>query len=91
MSHDKTFEEWIEEFGDCPEELFKIAKKPFEKAVAVEFFLVHKKIDERNERFTKVEGDVSWCKWLITGLFGMTILTFVSLNWQNILRMFGVG
>lgn len=34
----KEFMEAIVKYGDCPEEIFKMAKSPFERAIAVEFF-----------------------------------------------------
>jgi len=68
---DKEFQELIEEYDDCPEELFKLAKTPFEKGVVVEFFKTHEKIEG-------IKKDISWCKWLIISVFGLTGLGVLS-------------
>ena len=74
---DKEFEELIKEYDDCPEELFKLAKTSFEKGVVVEFFKTHEKIDN-------VKKDIGWLKWMIKGIFGVTLLAIVA---QIILRL----
>ena len=62
-------------------ELFKLAKTPFEKAVAVEFFALHKKLDEQTVSMKK---DIDWLKWLIVSIFGITILGVLS-QWYPII------
>lgn len=81
-----SWEDITNEYGDCPEKLFGLAKTDFEKAVAVEFFIVHKKIDER---FGKVEKDISWCKWLITGIFSIVALGTLATYIPRLLLAFG--
>jgi len=64
--------------NDCPEKLIKMAETPFQKQVAVEFVLVHKKIEERDERFAKLDKDISWCKWLSVSVFTIAVLGLLS-------------
>jgi hypothetical protein len=82
---DKEFEQLIDEFTDCPEELFKLAKTPFEKAVAVEFFALHKKLDEQTISSKK---DINWLKWLIVSVFGLTVLGVLSQWYPIIIKIF---
>jgi len=94
MSRKKlTFEEFMEQYGDCPEELFKMAKTPFQKAVAVEFYNIISKIDEHNNNrkreIAEVKKDISWCKWLTMALFGVVVLGVVAQNIQNLLHLLG--
>lgn len=84
----ESFENWVNKYGDCPEKLFNMAKSDFERAVAVEFFIVER---NSNVRLTKVESDIAWCKYLITGVFGVSLLTFIAINFQSILKFFGAG
>jgi hypothetical protein len=96
MSSDKTeeFTTLIEQYKDCPEELFKMAKTPFEKAVAVEFFMLIKKIDqsdnERKKDNIAIKKDIGWLKWLICAIFGIAILGVLSQWFPIILKLFGL-
>ena len=78
---DNEFEELVEKYKDCPKELFEMATTRFEKAVAVEFFALHKKIDEQTSTMKK---DIDWLKWLIVSIFGITILGVLS-QWYPII------
>lgn len=70
----------IEELGDCPEDIFKMASTPFEKAVAVEFF---KNQEDRNiikAKFDHVEGLI---KGLVagTGVIGVCFVIKLALEY----------
>jgi hypothetical protein len=52
--------------GDCPDELIKLAKTPFEKAVCVEFF----KLYQSFEKFkAESKTNMKWIKWIVVGTF----------------------
>ena len=63
-----------------PETIFKLAKTEFEKAVAIEFFLVKQRMD-------KQDNDVKWLKWLCRAVFGVGSIGVVI---QVIPMLFGV-
>lgn len=70
----KKFLEAVNEHGDCPEELFKMAKTPFERMTAIEFFNIHKKIDTyRNEN----KNEIKWLTWLTKSVIIIGITAFV--------------
>jgi len=79
----KTFEEaleWIRQSGDCPNpEILTNAKGKWQKAVALEFVNLDKRI-------AKIEENISWIKWLVVSIFGMTALAFAV---QFIMKFFG--
>lgn len=76
---DKEFIKMMEgSDNDCPEKLIKMAESSWQKQVAVEFVLVHKRINERNERFAKIESNIKWCKWLIVSVFGIAALGLLT-------------
>jgi len=74
------FMEAINEY-DCPEKIFKLAQTDFERAVAVEFFLVHKRLD-------KSSNDSKWLKYIVTSTFGVVVLSILS---QYIPILLGLG
>jgi hypothetical protein len=78
------FKKLIDEYSDCPDEIFKLARTPFEKAVAVEFFALHKKLDEQTSSMKK---DIDWLKWLIISVFGLSILGVLSQWFPQILKL----
>lgn len=71
MAKKKTLKDYVEQYGDCPEEIFNLAKTKWQKAVAVEFFVQNKKIE-------KIKNDIKWLKWLISGLFSITVIAIVA-------------
>jgi len=56
--------------GDCPEDLIKLAKSPFEKAVVIEFFNLHKTC-------IKIKSEIKWIKWIVISIFGLTAIATV--------------
>lgn len=56
---------------DCPDKIFKLATTNFEKAVAIEFFLIHNRLD-------KSDNDLKWLKYLVKGTFGVVILGIIA-------------
>ena len=50
-----------------PETLFKMAKTDFEKAVAIEFFMVSK-------HFVEQDNEIKWLKYLVKAVFGVGVL-----------------
>ena len=71
MVKKKKFEDYIKEHGDCPEEIFDLAKTKWQKAVAVEFFVQNKKMEE-------MKNDIKWLKRLVTGMFSVTVIALVA-------------
>ena len=67
----KEWEGLIEKYSDCPEKVFELAKTPWEKAVAVEFF-------QNSQERKELKNDIKWLKYLIQAVFGVTILVFVA-------------
>ena len=65
------FKEAILKFQDCPEDLFKMAKSDFEKATAIEFFGLFTRLE-------KVDKDLEWIKWLVKGIFGVTLIAVIA-------------
>lgn len=63
-----------------PETIFKMAKTDWEKAVAIEFFLVKKKYDA-------IVKEIEWLKWLIKSVFGIGIIGILI---QTIPKFFGM-
>lgn len=59
---------------DCPEELIKLAKTSFERAVCVEFFKLYKEFQSFK---TETKTNMNWLKWLITGVFSVTVVTLL--------------
>jgi hypothetical protein len=74
------FRKAIEELGDCPEDIFKMAKTDFEKAVAVEFF---KNQEDRNIIKAKFDHLETLIKGLIggTGLIGVCFVIKLALEY----------
>lgn len=60
--------------GDCPDDLIKLANTPFERAVCVEFFKLYKEVQAFK---VKATTDMKWLKWLITGVFSVTVITLL--------------
>jgi len=79
----KSFEEAlqaIKQSGDCPNpEIIVNAKGKWQKAVALEFVNLDK-------RLAKIEETISWIKWIVVSIFGMTAFVFVA---QFIMKIFG--
>lgn len=67
VGHEKFLEE-VKKNSDCPEGLFKIAKTPFEKLTAIEFFNIHKKIDI-------CRGEIKWLTWLTKSVIIIGVAT----------------
>jgi len=67
------FLEAIKKWGDCPEDIFKLAKTDFEKAVAVEFFKNEKEHSLIIERMDNVNKLV-WAILGATGFIGFAIV-----------------
>lgn len=59
---------------DCPEELIKLAKTPFERTVCVEFFKLFKEFQSFK---TETKTNMNWLKWLVTGVFSVTVVTLL--------------
>jgi len=70
----------MEEY-DCPEKIFALAKTGFEKAVAIEFFLMHGRMD-------KSDNDMKWLKYLVKGTFAVVVLGLLA---QFIPTLLGLG
>lgn len=66
---------------DCPDKIFALAKTDFEKAVAIEFFFIHK-------RLNKSDNDMRWLKYLVKGVFGVGVLGILT---QVIPILLGMG
>jgi hypothetical protein len=64
----------LDDSEDCPDELIKMAKSPFEKAVCIEFFKLYKEFQEFR---IKSNTNMKWLKWLITGVFSVTVVTLL--------------
>ena len=71
----------LSEYGDCPETIFKLAKTDFEKAVAVEFFLVNKKQESVTTKLVILEK-------MIFAVFGVGV---VGVLVAVIPKIFGFG
>lgn len=83
MSKDKISTKFIEalvKYEDCPETIFKLATTDFEKAVAVEFFLVNKKQETISTKLTYLEK-------IILSVFGIGV---VGVLIQVIPKIFGM-
>jgi len=65
------FNNHIRQTGDCPDMIFRLAKTDFERAVAIEFFNVHKKLED-------LKKDIKWLKWLIVSLFGAIVIALIQ-------------
>jgi len=55
---------------DCPDKIFKLAKTEYEKAVAVEFFLIHRRLDES-------DNDTKWLKYLVKAVFSVGVIGLI--------------
>ena len=89
---DKEFLERVakaEENNDCPENLVRMASTDWQKQVAIEFVLMDKKVNERNERFAKIEKDIHWVKWLAVSVFGIVVFGTLTQYWGQIQKLFG--
>jgi hypothetical protein len=60
-----------EQYDDCPMEIYELAKTSWQKAVALEFFDIHKKLSD----FSK---DIEWLKYMIKGVFAVTVIAVVA-------------
>ena len=94
MSNEDEFESLIAQYKDCPEDLFKMARTPYEKAVAIEFFMLIKKMDEceaeRKKQDAVIKKDISWLKWLICAVFGIAALGVLSQWFPIIFKLLGI-
>ena len=88
---DKNDEEFLklvklieESDGDCPEDLVKLAKTPFEKTVCVEFFKLY---EELKTFKVKTATDSKWMRWLVTGVFSVTVITLLF----QLIKVFVIG
>jgi hypothetical protein len=74
---DKEFLETLrtlDKAEDCPDELIKLAKTPFEKTVCVEFFKLYKEfVTHKAEQ----KSDMRWLKWLVTSVFSVSVITLL--------------
>jgi|YelNatPaOPRAMG01_1025707.scaffolds.fasta_scaffold373933_2 hypothetical protein len=54
--------------NDCPDDLVKLAKTPFEKAVTTEFLKLYQEVKQ-----VEIEQEVNfkWLKWLTCGIFSV--------------------
>lgn len=59
---------------DCPDDLIKMAKSPFEKVVCIEFFKLYKEFQTHK---AEQKADMKWLKWLISGVFSVTVVTLL--------------
>jgi len=75
---DEYFSNHIRQSGDCPDVIFQLAQTDFERAVAIEFFNVHKKLED-------VKKDIKWLKWLIISLFGAIIISLIQSAIQSLI------
>jgi len=84
MPEDDLSEEFLMALANYhnPETIFKMAKTPWEKAVAIEFFLVKKNQD-------KTDNEIKWLKWLTKAVFGVTLLAVV-VNVLSVLNLFPI-
>ena len=81
---DPEFAKAVEELGDCPAEIYKMATTDFEKAVAVEFF---KNQEDRNLMKSTMKHSEYLLKLILsaTGLIGVGIVIKTVLEWLLIL------
>lgn len=63
-----------------PETIFKLANTPWEKAVAIEFYLVKTKQDQ-------TDNEIKWLKYLVKAVFGIGVIGVVV---QVIPKLFGL-
>lgn len=76
----KEFMEAIVKYSDCPEEIFKMAKSQFERAIAVEFF--------KNEKeHAVIKSHLKLLEAMIVAVFGIGVIG-VLIN--VIPKLFGV-
>ena len=68
--------------NDCPEELIKLAKTPFERTVCIEFYKLYKEFQSFKISTSK---DMKWLKWLITATFGIVVLALAIQLMDNFL------
>jgi len=54
-----------------PDTVFKMAKTDFEKAVAIEFFLITKRLDIQSTKMKHLD-------WLVKGIFGVTLISVLA-------------
>jgi len=80
MNPDEEFKKLVEEYKDCPEELYKMAKTKWQKLVAVEFFHLYKQLEG-------MEKNMKWLKWLIVAVFGTGCL---GIFMQAFPKLFGL-
>lgn len=59
---------------DCPEELIKLAKSPFERTVCIEFYKLYKEFQAFKIRTT---ADSKWMRWLVSGVFTVVVIGLV--------------
>lgn len=82
MSEDTISDDFmkaIENFHN-PETLFKHAKTQFEKDVAIEFFF-------QTKRLEVIDNEIKWLKWLVRGVFGVTLLALL-INLMDVIPKF---
>lgn len=56
---------------DCPTQLIRIAKTPFEKLVATEFVAVESKM---GEEFAMIKTEIKNLKWLTLAIFVAVVI-----------------
>jgi len=69
MPQDKLSKEFMMAIANYhnPETIFKLAKTDWEKAVAIEFFFVKRKMDNQ-------DNEIKWLKWLCRAVFGVGVV-----------------
>lgn len=65
--NDKEFIKMFKQNEYCPERIIELAKTPFQKAVAVEFY-------SQDLRVKIIEKDISWIKKIQWAIFGTVLL-----------------
>jgi len=60
---------------DCPEVVFKLAKSPWQKEVALEFVRIRK---EMAESFAELRNEIKWCKYLCVGVIVTIAINIVT-------------
>lgn len=77
-SDDNVSSEFMDALKDYhnPDTIFKLAKTDFERATAIEFFFITKRLDIQAEKLKHLN-------WMIIAVFGVIVLEFIS-------KLFGV-
>jgi len=78
---DNTFMKFVEKNKDCPEKIFQMAKTPWQKQVAVEFF--------NNEKFHVIcENKISNLEKISFGILSVSVLSVVLYLVNNVFHLF---